>query len=105
MDRTWGAEAAAREADALLRNPAIEHAFVALEDGLVEGWKQSKPEEYALRESLYHQWLGLKTLKQELTRALTPGKIANARRAQVDYRRSLEHTNVIPAVPGPAPHL
>lgn len=68
----------AREADALMQNPALKQALAAIDAHYTALWKDSGPSEYELREECHGQLFALSQLQRQLRSFVENGKILAA---------------------------
>ena len=68
----------ARQADGVMENPAVQRAFIVIEDHYTALWKNSGPSEYELREECHVQLYALSQFQRQLRSFLETGKILSA---------------------------
>ena len=68
----------AREADGIMKNPALEQAFESLEGHYIGLWKSSLPSQYELREECHSLLFSLGQIQRQLRNFVETGKLLSA---------------------------
>jgi len=70
----------AGDAQRLLEDPVFLEAFQEIEKSLIERWRATSPEDFTIRDDVYHQIRGLEAVRNQLSSFVLTGKLVETRK-------------------------
>ena len=70
----------AGDAQRLLEDPVFLEAFQEIEKSLIERWRATSPDDFQIRDDVYHQIRGLEAFRNQLASFVLTGKLVETRK-------------------------